>query len=251
MLILFQATNYEHQQILSSAHLFCYKALLSMLSRPNTCSTFMTVRCDFFNFISLPHFLFVVIFFLPSNICTGAHQLSTVLDKSMAHLDTTSQSLISSPAPFEVSKFVEKLLSKIRDDKFSNPRELLTPLIEANVPPILIGDSVKMSQILGYFIENSVKFTGTDGKIGVRVELLSEQESPNHVELESKGTGSSDAEIVVGFSIFDNGVGMSNDTKKLLFKPLIQGDRYAIFIYFSLFCAFRIPNSKLSTNTGC
>jgi signal transduction histidine kinase len=151
------------------------------------------------------------------------------LDKSVEHLDTKSQNLRSNPVLFEVHKLVEKLLTECRATTSLGNRELLNPVIEVNVPPALIGDSAKILQILGYFLENSVKFTDKAGKIGVYVMLQKEE---NATERKSSGDGT----VLVNFSIVDNGVGMSSDTHALLFKPLVQGDRY----YFVLFFLFSL-----------
>jgi signal transduction histidine kinase len=169
-----------------------------------------------------------------SNIYSGVQQLQNVLDKSVEHLDTTSQTLRSNPVLFETNRLIEKLLSDCCTTHALGNRELLDPVIEVNVPPCLIGDSAKIAQILGYFLENSVKFTDDSGKIGVYVTLNKEQpkkgEKRGNAGNGRRGSGSGGDVVVVDFSVVDNGVGMNSDTRALLFKPLVQGDRYDFII---------------------
>ena len=108
---------------------------------------------------------------------------------------------------------------------------MLHPIIEV-VPPLFVGDSAKLSQILRYFLENSVKFTSDSGKLGVHVKLHREQLHS------SDGVGNGYGAVVVDFSVFDDGVGMSSDTIALLFKNSVQHDRY-LLILSSVFPFFR------------
>ncbi len=71
--------------------------------------------------------------------------------------------------------------------------------IDPLVPSLLVGDSLRIRQVLMNLIENAITFT-REGEIYVKVDRLAE-------------LGSS---IELGFEIHDNGLGMSNDKIKLL-----------------------------------
>jgi signal transduction histidine kinase len=161
----------------------------------------------------------------------GVQQLQNVLDKSVEHLDTTSNTLQSHPALFDVHKLIEETLSDCRSTNSLENRELLNPVFEVNVPPLLFGDAAKVAQILGYFLENAVKFTDDNaGKIGVYVALHSTQ--PQHGA--SGGRRKSvcgEIGVVLNFTVFDNGMGMNADTRALLFRQLVQRDRYLTSLY--------------------
>src|SRR5205814_390574 len=90
----------------------------------------------------------------------------------------------------------------------------LTAHIRPNVPEDLIGDPVRMRQIIINLTGNSIKFTDK-GEIGIRVHLaepsmLKRQPGPN--------------EVGIHVMISDTGIGIPADKKDLIFKPFAQVD---------------------------
>lgn len=77
--------------------------------------------------------------------------------------------------------------------------------IDNEIPEYLMGDQVRLSQILNNLISNAVKFTGK-GKITVQLQLL----------------GASDTEITVKFMVTDTGIGISPENQSLIFDPFVQ-----------------------------
>ncbi len=71
--------------------------------------------------------------------------------------------------------------------------------IDPKVPLTIVGDSLRMRQVLMNLIENAIMFT-REGEIYVRIDL----------------TQKTDILIELGFEVHDNGLGMSNDKIKLL-----------------------------------
>ncbi len=82
---------------------------------------------------------------------------------------------------------------------------LLITKIESDVPPVLIGDSTRLSQILINLIGNAIKFTST-GKVSVIVEM-------------EKGVNG-----LIKFRIIDTGIGIPKDKIGLLFQNFAQVD---------------------------
>ncbi|SDH88905.1 hybrid sensor histidine kinase/response regulator [Mucilaginibacter gossypii] len=80
--------------------------------------------------------------------------------------------------------------------------------IDYDVPAQIIGDSLRLRQILINLISNAIKFT-KKGEIYVAVHLLSISDD-NHIEL--------------GFEIKDTGIGISADKLHRLFKAFSQVD---------------------------
>lgn len=80
--------------------------------------------------------------------------------------------------------------------------------IDPNVPSILVGDPLRLAQMLINLISNSTKFSSV-GRIVVGLELLDRQ---------------SDDSVTVRFSVTDTGIGMSPAQVRNLFQPFTQGD---------------------------
>jgi PAS domain S-box-containing protein len=78
----------------------------------------------------------------------------------------------------------------------------------ADVPELVVGDEVRLQQVLVNLIDNAVKFTER-GTVAVRVS--------------ADGTTAGGKRLVT-FSVADTGVGIPDDKKELLFRAFSQGD---------------------------
>jgi signal transduction histidine kinase/CheY-like chemotaxis protein len=76
----------------------------------------------------------------------------------------------------------------------------------------LIGDKLRLNQVLINLLSNAVKFTNTNGKIKFITEILDfiHEEGAEKVQIK--------------FSVSDNGIGMSEEQMKKLFIPFEQAD---------------------------
>jgi PAS domain S-box-containing protein len=79
--------------------------------------------------------------------------------------------------------------------------------IDKNVPDILIGDALRITQIINNLLGNSVKFT-QNGYIVLAIDMIDRDES----------------DIKLKFSIKDSGIGINEEKKKKLFRAFEQGD---------------------------
>ncbi|EXJ16167.1 response regulator [Imhoffiella purpurea] len=80
--------------------------------------------------------------------------------------------------------------------------------LDPEVPTALIGDPLRLGQILVNLGNNAVKFTEPGGEIVVGAELLE----------------GSETEALFGFWVRDSGIGMSEEQLALLFRPFTQAD---------------------------
>ncbi|HET9265012.1 MAG TPA: response regulator [Vicinamibacterales bacterium] len=79
--------------------------------------------------------------------------------------------------------------------------------VPADVPPRLLGDPLRLGQILTNLVNNAVKFTER-GEISLTVQLLER----------------ADDRVRLRFSVRDTGVGMTQDQAARLFQPFTQAD---------------------------
>jgi PAS domain S-box-containing protein len=71
----------------------------------------------------------------------------------------------------------------------------------------LIGDALRLQQVLTNLLNNSIKFTQT-GFVRLRISVSQQDDKP----------------ILLTFSIEDSGIGISQEQQKLLFQPFTQAD---------------------------
>jgi PAS domain S-box-containing protein len=83
----------------------------------------------------------------------------------------------------------------------------LKSAIGGDVPTWVRGDPVRLRQILLNLIGNAIKFT-SQGRVEVAVSL--KNSTQDHVEL--------------GVSVWDTGIGISEEARKRLFQPFVQAD---------------------------
>ncbi len=108
--------------------------------------------------------------------------------------------------PFELDEVMENLATILGTKAQEKNLELLIETTP-NVPPVLIGDPLRLGQVLINLAGNAVKFT-PKGEVLVLVEL--EKEEGDH--------------IVLRFAIKDTGIGMSQKEIEKLFRPFTQAD---------------------------
>ncbi len=81
--------------------------------------------------------------------------------------------------------------------------------IEPAVPEFVMGDAVKLKQVVSNLLSNAVKFT---------------EQGTVLVEAILQGKSSDNDEVNILIKIHDTGIGISSDTIKTLFSPFSQGD---------------------------
>ena len=114
--------------------------------------------------------------------------------------------------PFKMASSLSAMLhlfeTKIQENNIEFVKEH-----DKNIPEILIGDPVRLRQIILNLVSNAVKFT-TKGKITVSVRLLSEDEAKACIEFTITDTGIGIAENKIE-NIFENFQQASSGTSRL------------------------------------
>ncbi len=85
----------------------------------------------------------------------------------------------------------------------------LTADLDEKLPPIILGDPVRLNQIIGNLISNALKFT-TKGNITLSVKVIEEKKN----------------KIALNFLVEDTGIGIPKEKFKLIFEAFEQADKH-------------------------
>lgn len=105
--------------------------------------------------------------------------------------------------PFEeFDSVINLFLAKVEEKNLK-----LLYFIDPKIPQSIIGDSLRLKQVLSNLISNAIKFTN-DGYISVRIESIESNE--NYIKIK--------------FAIKDTGIGIKKDKQEQIFKAFSQAD---------------------------
>ena len=109
------------------------------------------------------------------------------------------------------SLFMDELVSEVADSLYpkmqKKPAVELVTYVDPNIPPVVLGDSVRLRQVLLNLTDNAIKFTDS-GEVNVSAKL---------VKLLPYG-------VIVHFSVRDSGIGISQNQLQKLFSQFQQAD---------------------------
>ncbi len=86
----------------------------------------------------------------------------------------------------------------------------LLSFIEPDIPPELIGDPLRIKQVLTNLLSNAVKFTHDEGIINIDITRVKEEETS----------------LELCFSVKDNGIGITENRQKEIFESFVQEGRF-------------------------
>ncbi|WP_295951504.1 ATP-binding protein [Rhodoferax sp.] len=113
--------------------------------------------------------------------------------------------------PFELDQVLENVANVIADKAQTKNLELVFDL-PAHVPQSLLGDPLRLSQILINYANNAIKFTES-GEIGVVVSIA-----------EPTNEADPTTHTLLRFEVRDTGIGLSPDQISRLFQSFSQAD---------------------------
>lgn len=85
---------------------------------------------------------------------------------------------------------------------------MLLCLFSIDTPKYLIGDPLRIRQVITNLISNAIKFTDNNGRVIFRVNLISNDENTCKLRI----------------SVKDNGIGITKEQQKIIMEPFSQGD---------------------------
>lgn len=118
--------------------------------------------------------------------------------------------LILDRVPFQLRNIIDDVMSMLAPAAHNKNLDLV-PLVYNDVPDSLIGDPLRIKQIIANLINNAIKFTQS-GEVILRASLESEaEEADSH-------------QVTLHISITDSGVGLSRVQQQSLFSAFSQAD---------------------------
>ena len=126
--------------------------------------------------------------------------INDILD--LAKVDAGKMTFVHSP--FKMAASIAAMLHLFETKIQEKNLELVTEY-DHSIPEVLVGDPVRLHQIILNLVSNAVKFT-SKGKITVRVHLLSEDDEKAKIE----------------FAVTDTGIGVSENKIEKIFENFQQ-----------------------------
>jgi signal transduction histidine kinase/CheY-like chemotaxis protein len=111
------------------------------------------------------------------------------------------------PEPFNLRALLETL-AKLLGPKLAEKKLEWVYEIAPQVPAILIGDSLRLQQVLMNLLSNAVKFTPVQGGVALQVELKLTNERS----------------VRLNFLVSDTGIGIPQEKQELIFEAFSQAD---------------------------
>ena len=120
--------------------------------------------------------------------------------------------MIFEQTPFKLALSIAAMLH-LFDTKIQEKNLVLVREYDTRIPEVLVGDPVRLHQIILNLVSNAVKFTNK-GSITVSVKLLKDEDETVTIEFTITDTGIGIAENKIG-NIFENFQQASSDTSRL------------------------------------
>ena len=142
-----------------------------------------------------------------NQIIVSSHHLLRLINDVLDMSKIESGNLDVLSEPFHLREALEETLTMIAPH--CNEKSLSFEHNVADVPPaMVIGDKLRLNQVLLNLLSNATKFTEQGGRVKLDVHILDETAD----------------RLCLRFAIKDNGIGMSPEQVVRLFRPFEQGD---------------------------
>ncbi|WP_419658937.1 two component system sensor histidine kinase, hybrid [Desulfosarcina variabilis str. Montpellier] len=140
-------------------------------------------------------------------IHTSAYSLLGIINDILDFSKIEAKKLELEARPFMLDEILDRVVDAFHSKVAEKGIELLAD-IDPQIPGVLIGDSLRLQQILTNLVSNAVKFTDKGGVILIRISLT-ETTAPT---------------VSLKFSVKDTGIGIAPEQLPRLFKPFSQAD---------------------------
>jgi PAS domain S-box-containing protein len=142
-----------------------------------------------------------------SKIRNASRMLLGIINDILDYSKIESGKLELEERGFELGEILGQMATLFGDAASAKGLELLFS-IDPDTPQALIGDSLRISQVLTNLLGNAIKFTPKGGNIDLRIEPVKQ-----HTD-----------RVTLRFGVHDSGIGMSDEQQAKLFRPFSQAD---------------------------
>jgi two-component system sensor histidine kinase BarA len=143
-----------------------------------------------------------------STIRKSSEILLTIINDILDFSKIEAGKLILDRIPFQLRDIVEEVMVMLAPAAHSKNLDLV-PLVYSDVPDNMMGDPLRVKQVITNLVNNAIKFTQT-GEVVLRASLEEEDKEANRITLR--------------LSITDSGVGLSRAQQQSLFNAFSQAD---------------------------
>ncbi|PPI83964.1 hybrid sensor histidine kinase/response regulator [Marinobacter maroccanus] len=143
-----------------------------------------------------------------STIRKSSEILLTIINDILDFSKIEAGKLILDRVPFQLRDIVEEVMVMLAPAAHAKNLDLV-PLVYNDVPDNIMGDPLRVKQVITNLVNNAIKFTQT-GEVVLRASLEEEETDTNRVTLR--------------LSITDSGVGLSRAQQQSLFNAFSQAD---------------------------
>ncbi len=140
-------------------------------------------------------------------VTSSARSLLGIINDILDFSKIESGKLQIDSSPFNPVRELESVIDLYYAKANEKRIDLLT-FIDPALPESVIGDALRIKQVLGNLLSNAVKFTPEEGEI--RVEVILIDSSPTHCEIQ--------------FAVSDSGIGIPDYKRKRIFDAFEQAD---------------------------
>ncbi|HYD31961.1 MAG TPA: DUF3369 domain-containing protein [Azospirillaceae bacterium] len=137
----------------------------------------------------------------------SASSLLTIINDILDFSKIEAGRLDLERVPVDMASTIEGVAETLAPNARKKELELVT-LVDPDLPPLLLGDPVRIRQVLFNLTGNAVKFT-TTGRVTIRADL-------QHLTQDGRAT--------VRISVIDTGIGISPEGQARLFQPFSQAE---------------------------
>ncbi|MCL2831561.1 MAG: response regulator [Treponema sp.] len=129
--------------------------------------------------------------------------INDVLD--MAKIEANKLEIV--PIEYNFDRMLQKVITVI-NYRANEKHQKLTVNVDSGIPPFIVGDDLRLAQVLTNLMANAVKFTPNNGRITLEVSL----------------TGETDGICELRIVVADSGIGISPEQQKKLFNAFQQAE---------------------------